>query len=348
MQPFKNFIPAFVQQLNTAVPAAITHDAYAQQYLQTLLQHKEHYLRIYAYVLEKAFAATNSTNVALLDFGTGNGLLALFAKFCGVQQVYASDVSASFLLAAQQLSKQLNIELDGWIIGNEDTLVKHFSNKQLNIVVGTDVIEHVYNLNHLFDNLYSINKQMITIFTTASVAENWFKSKQLKKLQLKDELEDSNPFQTAQENKWAGVCFFEVRKRIIQAYHPAIAENILQQLAIRTRGLRKDDIEKAVEIYLQTKTLPVEINHPTNTCDPITGSWTERLLTINEYRSIYTKYQTILLLHFGFYNAFEKSIKSKLMYLLNLAIQVFGNTALFITPFIILEGRSQKTLSQKN
>ena len=87
MQPFKNFIPAFVQQLNTVVPAGITNDAYAQQYLQTLIQHKEHYLRIYAYVLEKAFAATNSTNVALLDFGTGNGLLALFAKFCGVEKL---------------------------------------------------------------------------------------------------------------------------------------------------------------------------------------------------------------------------------------------------------------------
>ncbi len=339
MQPFKNFIPAFVQQLNTVVPAAITHDAYAQQYLQTLLQHKEHYLRIYAYVLEKAFAATNSTNVALLDFGTGNGLLALFAKFCGVQQVYASDVSASFLLAAQQLSKQLNIELDGWIIGNEDTLVKHFSNKQLNIVVGTDVIEHVYNLNHLFDNLYSINKQMITVFTTASVAENWFKSKQLKKLQLKDELEDSNAFQTAQENEWAGICFLEVRKRIIQAYHPSIAENNIEQLAIRTRGLRKDDIEKAVDVYLKTNTLPIAIEHATNTCDPITGSWTERLLTVQEYRRIYTKHQTALLLHLGFYNSSEKGLKYVIAGFVNQLIHILGGWGIKIAPFIVLEGR---------
>jgi 2-polyprenyl-3-methyl-5-hydroxy-6-metoxy-1,4-benzoquinol methylase len=341
MQPFKNYIPAFIQQLNVVVPITITNDAYAQQYLQTLLQHKEHYLRIYAYVLEKVFAATNSTNVALLDFGTGNGLLALFAKFCGVKHVYASDVSASFLLAAQQLSKQLNIELDGWIIGNEDTLVKHFTNKPLDIVVGTDVIEHVYNLDHLFDNLYSINKQMITVFTTASVAENWFKSKQLKKLQLKDELEDSNAFQTAQENEWAGTCFLEVRRKIIQAYHPALAENIIEQLATRTRGLRKDDIEKSVDVYLQTNELPNIIKHTTNTCDPITGSWTERLLTVNEYRSIYTKQQTILLLHLGFYNSSEKGFKCFIAGFINQLIFVLGGWGIKIAPFIVLEGRKK-------
>ena len=339
MQPFKNFIPAFVQQLNTVVPAGITNDAYAQQYLQTLLQHKEHYLRIYAYVLEKAFAATNSSNVALLDFGTGNGLLALFAKFCGVEKVYASDVSASFLLSAQQLSKQLNIELDGWIIGNEDTLVKHFTNKQLDIVVGTDVIEHVYDLDHLFDNLYTINQQMITVFTTASVAENWFKSKQLKKLQLKDELEDSNAFQTAQENEWAGICFLEVRRKIIQAYHPALAEKTIEQLATRTRGLKKDDIEKAVDTYLKTNELPTSIQHPTNTCDPITGSWTERLLTVQEYRSIYTKHQSFLLLHLGFYNSSEKGLKYFVAGLVNQLIYILGSWGIKMAPFIVLEGR---------
>ena len=341
MQPFKNYIPNFIQQLNTVVPAGVTNDAYALHYLQTLLQHKEHYLRIYAFVLEKAFAATNSTNVALLDFGTGNGLLALFAKFCGIEKVYASDVSASFLLAAQQLSKQVNIELDGWIIGNEDTLTKHFSNKPLDIVVGTDVIEHVYDLDYLFNCLYSINPSMITVFTTASVAENSFKSKQLKKLQLKDELEDSNAFQTAQENEWAGICFLEVRKKIIQQYQPTLAEKTIQALAIQTRGLRKDAIEQAVDVYVQTNQLPEVLQHPTNTCDPITGSWTERLLTVKEYQTIYSSHRTNLLLHLGFYNSSEKGIKFFIAGIVNTAIEILGAWGIKIAPFIVLEGRKQ-------
>jgi hypothetical protein len=53
MQPFKNFIPAFANLLNAVTIDGISSNAYATQYLQTLLQHKLHYLNIYATVLEK-------------------------------------------------------------------------------------------------------------------------------------------------------------------------------------------------------------------------------------------------------------------------------------------------------
>jgi 2-polyprenyl-3-methyl-5-hydroxy-6-metoxy-1,4-benzoquinol methylase len=343
MQPFKNFIPGFVNILNTVRVKDVTNDAYAQAYLQTLLQHKLHYLHIYAVVLEKAFAARNTTNVALLDFGTGNGLLALFAKFCGVKKVYASDLSNSFLQAAQQLSTQLNLPIEGWILGNEEQLFTYFSNKELNMVIGTDVIEHVYNLDMLFNTFNSINRNIITVFTTASVAENPIKSKQLKQLQLKDELEDSNAFQMAVENEFAGVCFLEVRKKIIQQYNNNLSNDIVMLLAKKTRGLKKDDIEKTVDDYIQKNILPVEINHPTNTCDPITGSWTERLLTIQEYKKLHLRHDKILLVHNGFYNSSEKGLKNMIAGILNLIISIAGSLAIIITPFIILEGIPKKS-----
>ncbi|MCU0321333.1 MAG: class I SAM-dependent methyltransferase, partial [Chitinophagaceae bacterium] len=307
------------------------------------LQNKNHYLRIYATVLEKAFAARNTTNVALLDFGTGNGLLALFAKFCGVEKVYASDVSSSFLQAAQQLSTQLNLPIEGWILGNEETLPHYFSTKSLDMVIGTDVIEHVYNLDQLFNTFNSINSNIITVFTTASVAENPIKSKQLKQLQLKDELEDSNAFQMAVENEFAGVCFLEVRKRIIQQYNTNLSNDIVLLLAKKTRGLKKDEIEKAVDFYIQKKILPIEINHPTNTCDPITGSWTERLLSIKEYKTIHLQHNKTLLVHLGFYNSSAKGVKGIFAAIVNVCLQIFGSIAMIITPFIILEGVPKKS-----
>lgn len=346
MQPFKNYITGFSKLLATVNSSTITSNNYASSYLQTLLQHKHHYLHIYAMVLEKAFAATNSNQVCLLDFGTGNGLLAIFAKYCGVKEVHASDVSASFLIAAQQLSKQLNIELDGWIIGDENTLLKHFANKQLDVVVGTDVIEHVYNLDHLFFTLQTINPSIVTVFTTASVAENPFKSRSLKKLQIKDELTDSNAFQSAEDHDFAGVSFLEIRKKIITNYTNRLSEKELHLLAINTRGLIKNDIEHAVTGYLNNKTIPKPPIHATNTCDPITGSWTERLLPVKEYQQIYRHHNLILLLHCGFYNSFEKGIKAKLGFCVNLLITMLGNFSLPITPFIVLEGRPTKKLTK--
>ncbi len=346
MQPFKNFIPAFANLLNAVTVDSISSNAYATQYLQTLLQHKLHYLNIYATVLEKAFAARNNTEVALLDFGTGNGLLALFAKYCGVQKVFASDLSEPFLAAAKQLSKAIYIEIDGWVLGDENALINYFSNQHLDIVVGTDVIEHIYNLDEFFSTLQQINSNIITVFTTASVSENYFKARQLKKLQIQDELVDSNAFQNGMNNEFAGVSFIEVRKKIIANYQSKLSNEIIQLLAEKTRGLNKVYIEKAIDHYLQNNVLPKPINHPTNTCDPITGSWTERLLTIKEYRALYLRHDKILLVHYGFYNSSAKGLKSLFAGVLNVALQCAGNGAIYFTPFIILEGVPRKKLSQ--
>lgn len=343
MQPFKNYIPDFVQLLQNVNASAISNNAYAQEYLQILLNHKLHYLRIYATVLEKAFAARNNTQVALLDFGTGNGLLALFAKFCGVQKVYASDVNQAFLEAAQTLSNQLNLPIEGWILGDESSLANYFQNQTLDIVIGTDVIEHVYNLDTLFNTFNQINKKIITVFTTASVAENPIKSKQLKKLQLKDELEDSNAFQATDNNPFAGMSFLEIRKKLIENFAPNLQENLVVQLAIKTRGLNKIDIEKAITNYTNSNIEPTVLKHKTNTCDPITGSWTERLLTVAEYREIHLRHDKNLLVHLGFYNSAEKGVKSLLASLLNTIISILGNAGIMISPFIILEGLPKKT-----
>lgn len=342
MQPFKNYIPDFIQLLQKVNTNAISNNAYAQEYLQILLNHKLHYLRIYATVLEKAFAARNNTQVALLDFGTGNGLLALFAKFCGIEKVYASDINQDFLEAAQAFSKQLNLPIEGWILGNEKSLATYFNNQSLDIVIGTDVIEHVYNLDELFNTFNQINKSIITVFTTASVAENPIKSRQLKKLQLRDELEDSNAFQATNDNKYAGMSFLEIRKKIINAIAPNLEETLLLQLAQKTRGLNKTDIEQAIINYLNNKIEPLLINHPTNTCDPITGSWTERLLTLKEYEEIHLRHDKTLLVHNGFYNSSEKGVKSLLASVFNTIIKLLGSVGIMISPFIILEGLPKK------
>ena len=344
MYLFNQHIASFSKLLSNVQVHTISTDAYAHQYLKDLLLHKTHYLHLYAMVLDKAFAdnTSQSSTSSLLDFGCGNGLLALFAKYCGVQQVVASDVSASFLLAAQQLSKQLNIDLDGWIVGDENTVAKYFTNKKIDIVVGTDVIEHVYNLSSLFTVLQNLNTNLVTVFTTASIAENPFKSASLKALQKKDELVESNAFHTTYNEEFAGMSFLAIRKKIIETHLPSLPQNIISELAICTRGLQKLDIEKAVDNYVKTNQLPISMQHATNTCDPITGSFTERLLTIKEYQQLYLQHNFILSIYYGFYNQFEGGIKSKVAKFLNGIIKLSRNQAKLISPFMVLVGRKSK------
>jgi len=337
---FKKNIPAFAALLEKINVSAVTQDVYAADYLQELLSHKEHYLHIYALTLDEVFTASDKLpgDVTLLDFGAGNGLLALFAKFCGVREVHASDMNAAFLLSAQQLSSILNIALDGWIMGNEDALLKHFTSSTPDIIIGTDVIEHIYDLDHFLTVLHTLNPVAYTAFTTASVAENPFKSARLKKLQRKDELEGSNALHSIDGNQYSGLPFLETRRKMIAARYPSMPFDIVTLHARNTRGLREDDIYKVVDEAKKAMQLTKPIKHPTNTCDPVTGSWTERLLSIDEYRELYDKHGYHLQVTNGFYNNFEHGFGTIIKSIMNGVIKLLGKRGIVIAPFICLTG----------
>ena len=107
----KKKVDGFSELLKIVDADVPTTNRYCQNYLQHLLTHKNYYLKIYATVLDEAMAASSLPlkEINVLDFGTGNGLLALFAKYCGCKKVYACDVDADFLVAAEKLSEQLNL-----------------------------------------------------------------------------------------------------------------------------------------------------------------------------------------------------------------------------------------------
>ncbi len=335
MSNFQQHIPSFTKLLNNINVADISSNAYAGDYLQKILEHKIHFLHIYADALNKAFDAADClpAKATLIDFGCGNGLLALFAKYCGVYEVHASDVNADFVMAAQQLSKQLNIALDGWIIGDENSLTKHFVQQKPDIIIGTDVIEHVYNLDRLFSIIQLLNPNMITVFTTASVAENPFKSKQIKKLQREDEYTGSNILHS--NHPFAGWPFLQVRKQFIKTAFPELPKDTILLLAKATRGLQQNDIKPAVDNYLQKKILPT-LPQNDNTCDPVTGSWTERLLTVTDYKKIYNQYGFQLSIYHGFYNSFEPGFAALIRKLANGFIKLWG---IKLAPFIVLVGK---------
>ncbi len=340
-EKIQEYIPAFERKLNEIVVGQLSADLFCKKYLDHLLEYKRYYLEIYAAVLELAMnhAVQPKEEIVLIDYGAGNGLLGLFAKFCGFQKVYINDISKSFSDAAEELSTVLGIPVDGVITGDITNVAEYFRSGKPTAIIGTDVIEHIYDLDVFFTSIRNINPRMVTVFTTASNPDNKFKLRKLKALQIKDEFKGGSPEDYALFGETVVAPFIKTREKIIRNNFPSLEDKVVLQLAGSTRGLIEKDILSAARQFIDHKILPVALTHPTNTCDPISGSWTERILTIDEYQQIYTAAGFNLKVYNGFYNEYYGVFKASILKIANLFIKIAGRR---LAPFISLVGSPAK------
>ena len=303
---------------------------YQYSYLKRLLDHKKYFVTIYASVLNELLSNSSKKkeNIFLIDYGAGTGLLGLFAKFCGFGKIVQVDISPSCTFSQRILSEKLDLPIFENITGEVEELKKIDSDLP-DALVATDVIEHIYDLDHFFSTMKSINKDLVVIFTTASNEKNRWKNKRLMKFQKNDE--------------WKGTAtepsFRTVRSNIIKKEIPELTYSELRLLVTRTRGLNKRDIILACEKYKNDGSIPDLINHPTNTCDPIGGSWTERILSYKEYHQLFDKHHFSLTIKNGFYNEFRGGAKGMISKFLNRIIILSGRKGNFLSPFIFLIGK---------
>lgn len=337
---------SFKEKLLTLDVDTITNDLLVKKYLQSIILQQDYYLKIYCWVLENAVSKCNKPihEISFLDFGCGNGLFAIFAKYCGFKKVYGCDFNEHFVAAAKLLANQMHIEVTDWFVCNESDLYKKCNNLHLDIVAGTDVIEHIYNLNIFFSNIYLLNTKMVTAFTTASIYDNFFKRKSLYKLMHQDEYISSNALEATTKDEYAGLAYIETRKKIISRHFPLLQQPTISKLAAATRGLREDDIIFFANNYLVEKNIKPSTQNKHNTCDPITGNFTERMLTLQEYNLLYTNNHFTLTVKSGFYNAQGSGIKSFTQKCLNKIIFLLNNSFLSrtIAPLILLLGEAEK------
>lgn len=335
-------IDGFSKVLSDLNIADLCLEEYQEVYLKNLLLHKNYFLRIYACVLNEVLnkSSKKKEDIFLIDYGAGNGLLGLFAKYCGFGKIVQIDTSPGFNASQKILSQKLNIPIAENILGNFEMLEK-FSANPPDALVGTDVIEHIYDLDIFFSALQKLNRSMALVFTTASNSRNWFKKKKLMRVQYKDEW-----IGTDLESGESLLPFRDIRKEIIVNYLPEITRTELGKLITHTRGLKKDDIIKACEIYKNKKLLPSLLIHPTNTCDPLSGSWTERFLSFEEYTDLFSSNGYTLFIRNGFYNQYQSGTKAKILHIANIFIKIHSNLGNLMSPFIILIGAGNPNLNK--
>jgi hypothetical protein len=269
-------------------------------------------------------------DISMVDYGCGNGLLGLFAWYCGFSRVIFQDVDEEFLVAAKNICEKFDASKVLFVKGEIECLI----NQRLSVdaVVGTDVIEHIYDLEDFLSRVKTLNPAMVTVFTTAANPFNPFIRKRLRSLQIKDEIIGSDGSGLSGD---AHPPFVETRYRLISQKFPELGN--ASELAVSTRGLAGIDIENAVQQYQLTKCLPVPA-HESNTCNPLTGSWTERLLTGDEYVDLFKKYGFSIEIKAGFYNSYREGAKGIFAGLLNNLVSVLGKT---FSPFIIISGKKK-------
>lgn len=327
---FHEHIESFNKRL-AALPGSIEGiKGYPAFYLSELVRNREYFLQIYAQLLETLIGTSlPEHDISLLDIGSGNGLLGLFAKYCGVQKVVLLEPDAEFLKSSEILSHYLEIKPDAFICSS-------FENSELafdvQYIIGSDMIEHVYDLDVFLKKISSLGSIRF-VFNTAANIQNPFIRKRLEKIQYKDEMIGDKDI-NAPDKGLSGIPFFKIRKDIIRTHFPDIPEKELELLALSTRGKKQIDILFEVNRYNQTGIYPVPADG-LNTCDPLTGSWTERLLSFNAYQCVFEKYGFRVQFSEGFYNQWQSGISGAVKKMLNKLITLGGFK---ISPYFVISG----------
>lgn len=343
---FKKNKKEFSSKLAIVPITSLQIDRYPKVYLKHLIEHRAYYLDIYETVITNVLKNLDqkSSEMLFIDFGSGNGLLGIFAAYLGFGKVVCIDIDHHFCLAGIKLANTLGIENIKFINGSEAELKNITSNGMPVVITGTDVIEHIYNLDHFFTELRRVDNLILTVFTTACNSLNPWIVKRLTKHQITDELIGRK----STDNDLLGnghLPFFEIRKQIISKYQPDLSQEDINKIAKASRGLNKTDIENLIDGFLTNGILVMQLDHPTNTCDPITGSWSERILSIQDYNTVYTNNKMNLQVQNGFYNSHQKNIFKKVgASLINRFILFFHQLGMRFAPFIILIGKKNSNL----
>lgn len=227
----------------------------------------------------------------IVDYGGGCGLFSLLAAELGICSVIYNDIYDVSCKDVEFLSNHLNIKLDYIVPGDVNELLSFLNNKSIivNAIASYDVIEHIYDIELHFNQLAKFQKPKFRIvYASGANILNKNYVNRVTPVQIEAELKGT-------ERKWGHKecssldSYLNIRKNIISAYDTTLTTEQVDKLAHLTRGLIKCDIEKSVDEYRETGKITHNITHPTNTCDPYTGSWCENLIDFNWLNDVISK-----------------------------------------------------------
>jgi hypothetical protein len=307
----------------------------------SLLKYKEDfnfYISNYSQLLHKAFENLNAPadKSTFVDYGGGCGILSYLAKEAGFKTVIYNDINRKSTSDAEIISKEMGIYIDHFITGDAEDFVRRMEllNISPDIICGFDVVEHIYNLERWISTMSRLPNPRFILMTGAN-PKNPVIKRRLKKLQLKSEYQGCEN-NVRFDDMFLNTSFLEEREKILKVGFPQLKESELAFLANETRGLIKDDIVKVAHEYLEKGEINYVFDHPTNTCDPYTGSWTERLIDLKRLKTFCENSNMAIEIKNSYYCYSDKRILNLVKYFVNQMIKVLGPHNLFFSPGITI------------
>lgn len=331
------------QQLKSLKISDLSISDYNKNYLSDY-QKRLHYgietgLYILAHALHKSGKQTKE--ISLIDHGGGTGLLSMLAVKCGFGTVIYNDIFEPSCKDSQEIAKALGSPAGHYVHGDIEDLKAYLIQHQLkaDIMISRNVFEHIYDAPAFLKACAKLpSNQLVLMFATTSNPHNPAVNRYTRKLHRQAEWKGF-------QSRWGKASdvirpFREVRKEIILSTGIKLKEQEINALVETTRGLLKAQIETAVKNYSQTQKLPRPYDDGTNTCDPFSGNWTERLTPVPLIQKWFTEAGFEFEQLNGFYDThYQAGWKNLIGKSLNSFIQPRGKTGLFFCPFITLSGK---------
>ena len=177
---------ALISQLKAIDYERLPISKYNKRYIARLKPVLSYYMKIYADCLLKGLESIGSSpeEITLIDYGGGSGFLSILAKQAGIGRVIYIDLNPDSVDTIRILKELVNTGPDIILHGDSDTLADWCSANKVKpqLLIATDLIEHVYDLSAFFDNLVAIDNKMQMLFTTASTPFNPYVKRRLHRL----------------------------------------------------------------------------------------------------------------------------------------------------------------------
>lgn len=323
------------RKIKTISPNHLNISDYNKRYLQSYINNIDYYLIQYSQLLINTISTLHKpiSESTLLDYGGGCGILSIFAHELGFKTIIYNDIYDVSTKDAQVITSSLGASVN-WFITGDIQHVNEFLNEKdssVDVICSFDVLEHIYHWEDWFRIARQIKGKPAIISKTSANSANPFIRHQLKQVHKKDEYHNRNKTWGWKERD-SNQSFLSIRQQIISNYAPTLSRTDIEKLALKSRGLIKADIEQLVAIYQQTGQITYQSNHPTNTCDPYTGNWSENLIDTKTIKTVLNQLQYDVTITNGFYSYSSNRIKNKVQHLLNFIISLSGKQSLFLSP----------------
>lgn len=312
---------------------------YNKRYLKHYQRNLDYYMDAYAQLLKKALSKLNApiNQAVFLDYGGGCGLLSYLAINLGFNKVVYNDLYETSANDAKVISQALQLKVDKFIVGDikQVTAVLNASHLFPNLICSFDVLEHIYDLKEWFTQLCDFKHSFALCFASSANGSNPIINRRLKKLHIQAEL-----YERKKDEGWKEIdlhtSFLNERKKIILR-HFKCSDAQANKLAVLTRGLKEDALRKEVSYFMKHGKMDCQITHPTNTCDPYTGNWTEQIIDTKSLCDFVRSLGFTCSVSNSFYPYSKKRILNLPKYLLNLTIRSTAKSNLYFSPFYTIE-----------